>query len=193
MKSIISAALMFAAAFCASAQNEILTITMVNGTEHTFNVAEISEMTFGAATMADQFAGAYTGTQKVTVGGAFTYETTVTYTLTAEADGTVTVAIPSYTLTGTMMGDLTLGALTIPGLSYDYAKGGFFRDYGSDGLQQHFKAVNNGVATMDADYTLNPVSTILITANGANAIAVENPFKLGAMPLPLTAAFEGTK
>lgn len=43
---------------------------------------------------------------------------------------------------------------------------------------------------MDNDYTLGSPSTILIV-KGEDGISVTNPFKLGAMPFPLTSTFEG--
>lgn len=196
MKKIILATLALSAAMFASAQTEVLKLTMTDGTEHTFNVAEVKEMTFdtvGEPTMAEKFAGVYNGTQTLTVGGTWTYSTTVAYTLTAAEDGTITVSIPEYSLTGTMMGDLTLGALTITGLEYDEVQGGFFRNYGGQGLTQHFYSENNGTPGFNADYPLNETSSILITANGDNGIKVTNPFKLGAMPFPLEASYEGTK
>lgn len=196
MKKIILASLALSAAMFASAQTEVLKLTMADGTEHTFNVAEVSEMTFetiGEPSLAEKFAGVYTGTQSLTVGGTWTYTTTVTYTLTAAEDGTLTVSIPQYSLTGTMMGDLTLGALTITGLEYDEVQGGFFRNFGGQGLTQHFYSENNGTPGMNGDFPLNDPSTILIEANGQNGIKVTNPFKLGAMPFPLEAKFEGIK
>lgn len=194
MKKYILPLIAIAASLTMSAQDEMLKITLNNGTQTTIAVSDIKEMTFESVEQseADLFSGKYTGKQKVTVGGMFTYETEVTYTLTAEEDGTLTVSIPSYTLTATMMGDLTLGAVTIKGLEYDQEKGGFYRFYANDGIKQHFTAVNNGSISFDNDYVLGGESNILITLDG-NTIAVTNPFKLGAMPLSLIAVFTGSK
>lgn len=180
--------------FTLQAQSDVMKITMHDGSTTAIPVADITEITFETEELspAQTFAGTYTGTQKLTVGGAYTYDTPLTYTLTDADDGTLTVSTPEYNLTGTMMGDLTLGALTITGLEYDEAKGGFYRLYANDGLTQHFRAVNNGSTVFDNDYTLGGESSILIRLSG-NTITVENPFKLGAMPLPLTATFEGDK
>lgn len=46
--------------------------------------------------------------------------------------------------------------------------------------------------TVMGDLTLGATSTILIEKS-ENGIKVTNPFKLGAMPFPITATFEGTK
>lgn len=196
MNKIILASLTLGCALCATAQDEVLKITMADGTEHTFNVADVRDMTFESAaapSMAEKFAGVYSGTQSLTVGGTWTYSTEIAYTLSAAADGTLTVEIPGYSLSGTMMGDLTLGALTITGLEYDESKGGFYRSYGGQGLKVHFYSENNGTPGMNGDFPLNDPSTILIEADGQNGIKVTNPFKLGAMPFPLEAKFEGTK
>lgn len=194
MKKYLLSIITFAGALVASAQDEVLKITLADGSNTTIAVSEIKEMSFVTIAPSDvePYAGVYTGTQSVTVGGMYTYETQISYTLTAETDGTLTIVIPEYSLTNTMMGDLTLGALTIKGLAYDEAKGGFYRFYANDGLKQHFLAVNGGNTVFDNDYVLGGESSILITRNGKN-ITVENPFKLGAMPLPLTAKFEGSK
>lgn len=191
--------MMCVAAMTAFADTEVLKITLNNGNETTIPVSDIKEMNFATVadenpetTLAEQYAGVYTGSQKVTVSGQFTYETNVTYTLIAEADGTLTVSIPQYSLSETMMGDLTLGAVTIKNLAYDETKGGFYRMYANDGITQHFTAVNNGNTMFDNDYELGGTSEILITLTD-KTINVNNPFKLGAMPLPLVAEFEGTK
>lgn len=195
MKKILLPAIAALIASSASAQlPEMLQISLADGTTVSYPVADIDEMTFVTPDPSDAslYAGAFKGTQTLTVGGMYTYSTEVTYTITAEADGTLSVSIPEYSLTNTMMGDLTLGSLTIKGLAYDEAKGGFYRLYANDGLKQHFKAVNGGNTTMDKDYDLGGSSNILITLSD-KGIEVDNPFKLGAMPLPLTAAFSGEK
>lgn len=191
MKKYIIGAMITMAAMTASAQ-DVLKITLNDGSEQIFNVADVKEMTFEAqqtTNMVDKFVGQYTGTQTLVVGGMFSYSTPLTYTLTAGSDGTLTVSIPQYSLSGTQMGDLTLGALTIEGLTYDEEKQGFYRFYANDGLTQHFLAVNNGNTVFDNDYTLGGESSILITLNDKGGIDVANPFKLGAMPLSLTASF----
>ena len=49
-----------------------------------------------------------------------------------------------------------------------------------------------GTTSMDSDYVLGAGSTIRIEIT-EGGIKVTNPFKLGAMPFPLTATFEGSK
>lgn len=138
-------------------------------------------------------AGRFTGTNTVVVGGQFTYSASdVTFEIISADDNTLTVNIPEYVLTNTVMGDLTLGAHTIAGLAYDETKGAYFRDYGNDGLSMHFKAEQGGNVTMNKDYNFNPGSEITVEKTAAG-IKITNKFKMGAMPFGLVATFEGTK
>lgn len=181
--------------FAAQAQTEVLNITMNDGTVHTINVADIKEMNFetlAEETMAEKYAGVYGGTQTVVVGGQFSYTAEIAYTLTANADGTLTVAVPEYTIPGTMMGDLTLGAVTVEGLAYDESKKVFYLNYGGKGVIQHFMAVNGGQTVFDSDYPLNDPTEMTVSLEDGK-LKVENPFKLGQMPLSLSASFEGVK
>lgn len=194
MKKYIIAAMALAVASIANAQTEVLKIELNDGTTQTIAVDNIKEMTFateqGAET--ESIAGVYAGTNTVVVGGTFTYTADIQPSITANEDGTVNFTWPEYNLTGTVMGDLTLGTVTIPNIPYDESKGGYYLDYSALGLTQHFTAMQNGTASMDKDYTLGETSTILIEKT-ENGIKVTNPFKLGAMPLPISATFEGTK
>lgn len=141
----------------------------------------------------DNYVGTFVGTISLTVADQFTYDTDIAVTLTASDDETISVTLPSYSLSGTMMGDLTLGTVTITDLKYNEDKGGFYRSYGGEGLTQHFKAEQNGIVVNDKDFPLNDPSSILVTLGDNGKIIIENPFKLGAMPLSLTSRFEGTK
>lgn len=191
-KSIIAAA--FLCAFTASAETEYLKIELNDGTVSTVAVGDIREMTFitEETSPAEELAGTYTGTNTVVVGGQFTYTAETSVVITANEDGTVNFTWQEYMLGGTVMGDLTLGTCTISNIAYDEDKGGFYRDYSNDGLTQHFKAEQGGAETMDKDYALGATSTILIEKTDAG-IRVSNPFKLGAMPFPITASYEGKK
>lgn len=191
-KSIIAAA--FLCAFTASAETEYLKIELNDGTVSTVAVGDIKEMTFitEETSPAEELAGTYTGTNTVVVGGQFTYTAETSVVITANEDGTVNFTWQEYMLGETVMGDLTLGTCTISNIAYDEDKGGFYRDYSNDGLTQHFKSEQGGTATMDKDYALGATSTILIEKTDAG-IRVSNPFKLGAMPFPITASYEGKK
>ncbi len=195
MKKTILAALALAATLGASAQTEVLRIELTDGTTQTIAVEKIKEMTFGEEnkpSAAELLAGSYTGTNTVTVGGNFTYTAECQCEITANPDGTVDFTWEPYSLKETVMGDLTLGTCTISNIAWDEAQGGFYRDYSADGITQHFTAEKDGVTSMDKDYVLGETSTILIQPT-ADGITVTNPFKLGAMPLPLTSTFEGKK
>ena len=194
MKKSILTTLLLCSSVSVFAQTDVLKITHENGQQTTIAIADIKEMTFDTETSnpAQQYAGFYRGTQSVNVGGMYVYTAEITYQLIAENNGMLTVVIPEYALSGTVMGDLTLGTLRIEGLQFDETKSGFYRLYANDGLTQHFKAVNDGTTTMENDYTLSGESNILVKLT-EKGIHIENPFKLGAMPLPMTATFDGTK
>lgn len=177
----------------AAAQTPVMNVVLKDGTTQSFKVKNISELNFTEVEdipTADEVAGTYTGKNSVTVGGQFTYTADISVSITANADGTVNFTWPQYSLSGTVMGNLTLGSYTVSNMAYDKDKGGFYKDYSNDGVTMHFVAVNNGTTTMDKDYELLPTSTILVKVT-ETGISVENPFKLGAMPLPISASFEG--
>lgn len=133
----------------------------------------------------------------VTVGGQFTYNNdNVTYELRRYKDGEtdkLDVAVPSYTLANTIMGDLTLGTYTVKGLVYDEEQGGYYRDYKNDGLKFHFTAVKNGTTTMDKDYDFasEKDNNILVKYEGNNVSSIVNTFQVGAMPFGIVSVFSG--
>lgn len=137
----------------------------------------------------------YAGENSVMVGGQFgPYNADVTYKLRTYIEEGVTmidVEIPSYSLAGTVMGDLDLGTYTVKGLTYDEEKGGYYRDYSADGLSVHFTAVNNGMTTMDADYALLTAGKENILVEITNGKAkITNNFQPGSMPFPITAVMD---
>lgn len=195
MKKTIFSTLALAACLAAGAQTEVLRLELNDGTVQTFSVSSIKEMTFGEEEIspAQALAGSYSGKMEVTVGGMFTYTNdAVECVITANEDGTVDFTWKPYSLSETVMGNLSLGECTIPNISYSEEKGGFYKDYSNDGLTQHFKAEKDGTVSMDKDYVLGDSSTILIQQEG-EGIKVTNPFKLGAMPMSLSATYQGTK
>lgn len=146
----------------------------------------------GNAPAALEYAGSYSGTNTVVVGGQFTYKADIEYEITSNSNGTVNLLLPEYQLTGTIMGDLTLGAYTIANIEYDKNNDCFYRMYGEDGIKEHFKAVNQGNTTIDADYVMTGDCEIKITKTN-DGITVENRFSLGAMPFPIVATFQSSK
>lgn len=195
MKKTILTAFASIIALGAAAQTEIMKIELNDGTTQTIEVEKIKEITFSTdgENPADAYIGQFTGKNTVVVGGNFTYAAdNVTFDITEGADNTLTVNIPEYVLTNTVMGDLTLGAHTIAGLAYDETTGAYVRDYGNDDLSMHFKAEQGGNVTMNKDYNFNPGSEITVEKTAAG-IKITNKFKMGAMPFELVATFEGTK
>lgn len=135
-------------------------------------------------TLAEEYSGTYNGTITLNVAGQYSYEADVVCVITEGDNETITVSFPEYSLAGTMMGDMTLGSVTISNLVYDEAKGSFCRNYGGEGITQTM----NGIT-----YPLNDPSSISVTKDKDGDLTIENPFTLGKMPLPLTAIFEGRK
>lgn len=190
MKSIITTIAM-AMAMSATAQTEVLKIELNDGSVQTIAVDNIKQMTFG--TEQASVAGTYNGSADVTVGGQFTYTAqNGAVTVTENADGSLKVELSQYSLSGTMMGDLTIGSLTIDNIAYDEAKQAYYRNYSQDGLTRHFTASKNGQATMDNDYPLGETSEITLKFDGNN-IEIQNDYRLGAMPFPLATKYTGSK
>ena len=130
----------------------------------------------------------------VAVAGQNYSNESVTYQVRKYMDGDVEkvdVEVPTYSLTGTLMGDLTLGTYTVKGLTYDETKGGFYRDYKNDGLTFHFKAVQGGTATMDKDYEFNAAkeNNIFVKYDGTTPAYIVNNFQMGAMPFAIVSTF----
>ena len=138
---------------------------------------------------------AVTSAINVNVGGMFPYANEgVTYNVRKYMDGDVQkvdVEVPTYTLYNTLMGNLTLGTYTVKGLTYDEAKGGFYRDYKEDGLSFHFIAEQNGNKTIDGDYEFNAQkdNNILVKYDGSKITDIVNTFQMGAMPFGIVSSF----
>lgn len=141
---------------------------------------------------------AVTSAISVNVGGAFDYANeSVSYNVRKYMDGDVQkldVEIPTYSLANTVMGNLTLGTYTVKGLTYDEAKGGFYRDYRNDGLSFHFMAENGGKKTMDGDYSFNDAkdNNILVKYDGSKVADIVNTFQMGSMPFAIVSRFNKT-
>lgn len=131
---------------------------------------------------AEQYSGTYDGTITLDVAGRYSYEAEISCVITEGDNETITITLPEYSLENTMMGDMTLGSVTITGLAYDEAKGCFYRDYGGEGITQTM----NGTT-----YPLNSPSSITVIKDKEGNLTIENPFTMGKMPLPLTATFKG--
>ncbi len=161
----------------------VITIpSVMGGTSITFHVGE--------APMALQVSGRHKGNVSVLVGGQFGpyVSTNVTYSIQANADGTINITIPEYALEGTVMGDLTLGSYTVKNVAWNEERAAFYRDYAADELSMHLTAVKDGATTMDSDYTFTALGNIEVKKDGQNLTIVNN-FQPGRMPFPVEATF----
>lgn len=189
MKKLTISALILASTFALTANADILKITLVNGAPIEIDIDNISEMTFEESAPAPEtLTGNYTGSISLAVGAMATYNTDITVSVNENADGSIDFTYPEYKLANTLMGDLTLGTVTIKNIPYDESKGGWYLNYSDAGLKQHFESTSG----MNNDYVLGNLSEITVTKT-ATGIKVVNPFKLGAMPFPITATLEAAK
>ena len=137
----------------------------------------------------------YTDKLDVSIGGMFNYTAAnVTYSVRTYPDGENTlldVQVPSYQLSGTPLGNLTIGSYVVKGLKTDAEKSGYYRDYVTDGLTMHFKSEKDGVVGMNDDYLMSQGdNNILLVYEGKN-IKVTNAFHPGAMPFQIVSTFPG--
>ena len=105
--------------------------------------------------LTDEYVREFSGQLTLNIAGQYDYDTDIRIIISEGEDGTLSVTFPEYTLSNTLMGDITVGTLTLENLTYDSSKGGFYLDYGEAGISQYFKAEKNGAVTMDSEYPLN--------------------------------------
>ena len=141
------------------------------------------------SSLTDGYAGEFSGLLTLNIAGQYDYVADMKILISAERNGMLNVTFPEYTLYNTLMGDITLGSLTIENLKYDTSKGGFYLNYGETGIAQYFKAERNGAVTMDSEYPIGSPGEILVTKDEDGKITVVNSFRIGAMPMPITATF----
>ena len=143
--------------------------------------------------LTDEYVGEFSGQITLNIAGEHYYETDIRIIISEGENETLSIAFPEYALSNTLMGDITMGSLTLENLTYDPSKGGFYFGYGEAGISQYFKAERNGSVTMDGEYSLNAPSDILISKGEDGKITVVISFRIGAMPMPITATFIGHK
>ena len=177
----------YEASYQGSMRNVVFTIpALMGGT--TIN------WTYGPAPSTSSIAGNYKGTDVVKVGSAFgPYTVTdAVYKVAVNGDGTINVTVPEEQYNGTPMGDLTLSSFTISNIALDQASKAYVRDYSGDGLKAHFTAKKDGKTVMDKEYDFkNAKITVKLTDDGK--LTIENGFKLGSMPFPITAKYTGER
>lgn len=184
-------------------EKKITGTSLVGAYKHSSNAFELTvTFTYGSMPMPITYAiegyyvKSYTDRTDVTVGGQYEYSNeSVTYRVRSyEDEGTqkMDVEVPAYGLSGTLMGDLSLGTFTVRGLVFEEEKGGFCRDYSADGLTMHFKAEKDGAVSMDADYALKG-NMLLKPASADEPLSIVNNFQPGNMPFPIVTTFPGSK
>lgn len=143
--------------------------------------------------LTNEYVGEFSGEITLNIAGQYDYVTDIRILISEGENETLSVTFPEYALSNTLMGDITMGSLKLENVNYDSSKGGYYLNYGDLGLSQYFKAERNGTVTMDSEYPLNPSSDILITKNDDGEIRVVNSFRIGSMPMPITATFIGQR
>lgn len=168
-----------------------------NGTTLYFHIGRIPS---------EKVAGTFSGINSVEVGQQWTYTTAeeISCEITTNEDGTINIVLPEYQLTGTEVGDLTLGGYTISNIAFNRDLDVFQSFYASDNLTEHFKMENNGIVVKDEDYAFSPSSKITIEPvqkSTKTTVKIVNDFTLGkiedgafktAMPFGIVATFTGT-
>ena len=154
----------------------------------------------------EKVAGTFSGINSVEVGQTWTYTTAeeISCEITTNEDGTINLILPEYQLTGTDVGDLTLGGYTISNIAFNRDLGVFQSYYASDDMKEHFKMEKNGTVVKDDEYAFGSSSKITIEPvkkSTKTTVKVTNDFTLGkiedgafktAMPWGLVATFTGT-
>ena len=143
--------------------------------------------------LTEEYVGEFSGQLTLNIAGQYDYDSDIRIIISDGENETLSIAFPEYELYNTLMGDITMGNLALENLTYDPSKGGFYLDYGEAGISQYFKAERNGSVTMDNEYQLNAPSDIIVTKGEDGKIKVVNSFRIGAMPMPITATFIGHK
>lgn len=150
--------------------------------------------------VAEQYAGVYSAIDNVNVNGSADAdynaktENAVRYTVTANADGTINLAVPAESYKGLFaVGDISLGEYTISNIAWDASKNAFCRKYGKDGVTCHF---TSSTMHIDKDYQLTADECeVVVTkdADSAGKLHVKNVFKMGKMPVTIYVSFDGSK
>lgn len=132
------------------------------------------------------------GKLDVNVAGGTYSAPSVTFWTRTYTDGDATkvdVQVPSYTLEGTPMGNISVGGYTVQGLTWDETLEAYNKDYSNDGLSLYF---SNG-SSLTGDYPLNKAGQkITVKFNGTSVSSLVNTFQPGNMPFGIISTFPGT-
>jgi len=141
---------------------------------------------FGKASEDIKFSGTYLGDISYSVMGMnFTAKNTG-YCFWVNSDGTYSVQVLGQKIAGTPMGDITLGAYTIDKVSFDVKTRTFSKAYSDDNIKVKYQM--GGGANKE---TVLSEANIKGTFGTDGSLQVENTFKFGTMPIPLTGIFNG--
>ena len=141
---------------------------------------------FGKASEDIKFSGTYLGDNSYSVMGMnFTAKNTG-YCFWVNSDGTYSVQVLGQKIAGTPMGDITLGAYTIDKVSFDVKTRTFSKAYSDDNIKVKYQM--GGGANKE---TVLSEANIKGTFGTDGSLQVENTFKFGVMPFPLTGIFNG--
>jgi len=177
MKKILSLALLLLAAMMTTA-----TFTACGDDDDNPNTTE---------TPAQKAAGTYSGTDKVTIRGTWTYESSADYIITANNDGTINLTVGEEKYSKTVIGDIIQGTFTIKNIPYEATTHSFTKNYKADEIKAHVKT-----SIMDDDYLLSSdTETITVTPQEDGSIKVVNSqYTYGEkMPFKIDAEFTGTR
>lgn len=150
--------------------------------------------------IAQSYAGQYAGTDSLNVRMAVVswgYNTAspVTYTITANSDGTVRLTMPEETYTDTQIGDITIGSYSIDSLKYNILTG-YTRAYKGTNAKVHFRSTGgvNYPIVLNDDYAFKSSECFVRVSRQADgSIRVENAYILGNSPVLITNTFAGRK
>lgn len=150
---------------------------------------------YGEVPVALKVSGNYSGTTSLMVGtsmGPYS-SATVSYTITANEDGTINVTAPQEHYKDIMMvGNLTIGSYVVKNLSYDESSHSFVRNYGKDDVKVYLKS-EGGVMSLDKEYSFVDKSEITVKLEENGSLTIKNDYSLARMPMGLSATYTGTK
>lgn len=154
-------------------------------------------------TMAQQYQGTYSGVDSINVGMGrvqWDYATaqSVSYTITANSDGTINVSLPDESYLNTQIGDMNIGKYEIDSLRYDSVSNSFTRAYADISTKVSFSSTGGAYGQMQIPaingefaFAQNPVITVSKSSDGS--INIRNAYGLGRSPVQITNTFKGAK
>ena len=78
--------------------------------------------------LTDEYVGEFSGRLTLNIAGQYDYDTDLRIIISEGENETLNIPFPEYELSNTLMGDITMGTLTLDNLAFDSSKGGFYLD-----------------------------------------------------------------